>query len=49
MSMVRLDDMDDYERLPVTEWNIKQPVGEEQRENAIQTGKHMEIINIYLI
>lgn len=38
MEMVKLQSMDDYESLPLTKWNIKQPVLE-GRENALQTGR----------
>lgn len=38
MEMVRLSSMKDYEDLPVTKWNIKQPRIGEERENALQTG-----------
>lgn len=38
MEMVKLSSMDDYEKLPLTKWNIKQPDISETRENALQTG-----------
>ena len=38
MDMVRLDSMDDYDRLPETSWKIKQPKDDERRENALETG-----------
>eukprot|EP00112_Aurelia_sp_Birch-Aquarium-sp1_P012810 Seg27.4 transcript_id=Seg27.4/GoldUCD/mRNA.D3Y31 product="5-formyltetrahydrofolate cyclo-ligase" protein_id=Seg27.4/GoldUCD/D3Y31 len=38
MSMVHLKGMEDYDSLPVTAWNIKQPQEDEQREAAIQSG-----------
>jgi len=38
MEMVRLNDMRDWETLPLTKWNIKQPSIKEERENALNTG-----------
>ncbi|XP_060816383.1 5-formyltetrahydrofolate cyclo-ligase [Bombus pascuorum] len=38
MEMVKLLSMHDYETLPLTKWNIKQPNVNELRENALQTG-----------
>lgn len=38
MKMLRLYDFDDYERLPVTKWKIKQPNADDiHRENAMLT------------
>jgi 5-formyltetrahydrofolate cyclo-ligase len=39
MKMLRLYDYDDYEKLPLTKWNIKQPnPDDERRENPMMTG-----------
>ena len=38
MEMVLLKDLEDYESLPVTKWNIKQPADEEIREEALNCG-----------
>ncbi|EDV26793.1 uncharacterized protein TRIADDRAFT_54064 [Trichoplax adhaerens] len=38
MDMVRLHSWEDYDNLPLTSWNIKQPADNEQRENAISGG-----------
>ena len=39
MEMVLLKDMSDYELLPVTKWNIKQPPDDEIREEAIENNE----------
>lgn len=39
MKMVRLRDMNEYEGLPLTKWNIKQPDFKESREDAMTNGK----------
>ena len=38
MDMVRLYSMADYESLPETSWHIKQPLEEDEREEALQSG-----------
>ncbi|XP_055840116.1 5-formyltetrahydrofolate cyclo-ligase [Episyrphus balteatus] len=38
MEMVKLDSMLDYESLPLTKWNIKQPNISDGRENALTCG-----------
>ena len=38
MKMVRLKDLNDYNSLPLTSWNIKQPNENEVREIAIESG-----------
>ncbi|KAF5291332.1 hypothetical protein FQA39_LY03483 [Lamprigera yunnana] len=38
MEMVKLESMKDWEALPVTKWNIKQPHLSEIRENALESG-----------
>lgn len=37
--MVKLNDLQDYESLPMTKWKIKQPSVDDDRENAMDTGK----------
>lgn len=44
MSMVRLMDQADYDALPLTSWNIKQPVDDEVRECAIDGGNGLDLI-----
>lgn len=39
MKMVRLRDMQEYEGLPLTKWNIKQPDFKENREDAMTNGR----------
>lgn len=39
MKMLKLFDIDDYEKLPQTKWKIKQPnPDDEHRENPMLTG-----------
>lgn len=40
MEMVKLESMEDYESLPLTKWNIKQPNVKDIRENALETGEN---------
>lgn len=39
MVMLRIKDMDDFESLPLTKWNIRQPNHDNSREEATETGK----------
>lgn len=41
MVMLKIDGLDDYNKLPLTKWNIKQPNDGEGRENAFETGKSL--------
>lgn len=43
MEMVRLYGMEDYNTLPKTKWNIKQPSLDEKRENPMETCKIFSI------
>lgn len=38
MDMVPLYSWDDYEKLPVTKWKIKQPAADDNRPDALETG-----------
>lgn len=46
MDMVRLYDLDDYDKLPLTKWNIKQPADDEVREEALDTEGGLDLILI---
>ncbi|EDW61998.1 5-formyltetrahydrofolate cyclo-ligase [Drosophila virilis] len=43
MKMVRLRDMQEYEGLPLTKWNIKQPDFKENREDAMTNGHGIDL------
>ena len=38
MQMLRIQNLEDYNTLPLTKWNIKQPNADEGREDALETG-----------
>ncbi|XP_055320216.1 5-formyltetrahydrofolate cyclo-ligase [Sitodiplosis mosellana] len=38
MVMLKIKDMNDFESLPLTKWNIPQPNDDGTRENAVETG-----------
>jgi len=42
--MVKLESMDDYEKLPETKWKIKQPAADDEREDALATGYSILIL-----
>ena len=44
MEMVRLRDLQDYESLPRTRWNIKQPDMREEREEALESEAGLDLI-----
>lgn len=39
MVMLRIKDMHDFESLPLTKWNIRQPDHDGTREDATETGE----------
>lgn len=39
MVMLRINDMNDFESLPLTKWNIRQPNPDGSREDATETGE----------
>lgn len=39
MVMLKIQDLNDFETLPKTKWNIRQPNNDGSRENATETGK----------
>ena len=39
MSMVKLSSLEEYESLPVTKWNIKQPADDHELPDALETGR----------
>ncbi|KAH8373092.1 hypothetical protein KR009_011666 [Drosophila setifemur] len=43
MKMVRLRGMDEYESLPLTKWNIKQPDFKDAREDAMTNGHGIDL------
>ncbi|XP_017147616.1 5-formyltetrahydrofolate cyclo-ligase [Drosophila miranda] len=43
MKMVRLRGMEEYESLPLTKWNIKQPDFKETREDAMTNGHGIDL------
>ncbi|KAH8333409.1 hypothetical protein KR074_001812 [Drosophila pseudoananassae] len=43
MKMVRLRCMEEYQNLPMTKWNIKQPDFKEQREDAMTNGHGIDL------
>ncbi|XP_034479949.1 5-formyltetrahydrofolate cyclo-ligase [Drosophila innubila] len=43
MKMVRLRDITDYDNLPMTKWNIKQPDFKESREDAMTNGHGIDL------
>ncbi|XP_065669575.1 5-formyltetrahydrofolate cyclo-ligase [Hydra vulgaris] len=43
MDMVYLKDQDDYDKLPVTSWNIKQPNDDEKRESSLN-GNGLDLV-----
>lgn len=47
MKMLALHSMEDYNTLPLTKWNIKQPESAVGRENALETGIITEILLNY--
>lgn len=49
MEMVRLRDLNDYETLPLTKWNIKQPNVKDGRESALTNGKQYICMCVCLI
>lgn len=50
MMMLKLYDFDDYEKLPLTKWHIKQPnANDVHRENPMLTGNTFANPSVLLI
>lgn len=41
--MLKIHGLEDYDKLPLTKWNIKQPNDDDGRENASETGQFRNI------
>lgn len=39
MVMLKINDMNDFESLPMTKWNIRQPNNDGSREDATEMGE----------
>lgn len=46
MVMLKINGLDDYEKLPLTKWNIKQPNDGEGREKASETGQFLVTLTL---
>lgn len=43
--MVKLESIEDLEGLPKTKWNIRQPVDDDVREDAMTSGKLCSLLS----
>lgn len=41
MVMLKISDMNDFESLPMTKWNIRQPDNDGSREDATESGEYV--------
>lgn len=45
--MLKIHGLEDYDTLPLTKWNIKQPNDGEGRENASETGQFHNLSQLF--